>query len=377
MSSSSNLPSVDVADFVEIVKMQLEERNFRPIFGLGKGGIGKTESIEELAHELGIGYIDIRLLLYSETDLKGIPYPNAEHTKTVWLENNILPNAERDGDKGILVFDEITSCNRSVRTAAYQLLNERRLGEYVLPKDWLVVCLGNGEDDGGDFQGMEGNFANRCSVFNVVPNVDAWKNWAFNNGVNPLVTGYISFKPSDLHSYNPESETEILFASPRSWTAVSNILNTHEYNDKDTILHSRIIANLGQRVGQQFIAFCKFKDKTVEPMDILEKGETPEIDNTEILYITIQSVVKIMGDNIVNDYETTKEFSEKTLDMVANGLRWLFGLKVEYAAMGFKDLVAYGSKHENAVQRIVMSPELNEKCPELKKFAHDNIEVFK
>lgn len=225
--ATNNLPVVTVAQFSEIVKLQLSEKNYRPIFGLGKGGIGKTESIETLARRMNIGYIDIRLLLYAETDLKGIPYPDQSHTTTIWLQNNILPRADRDGNIGILVLDEITSVQRSVRTAAYQLLNERRLGEYKLPPNWLIVCLGNGEDDGGDFQGMEANFINRCSVFNVIPDVDTWKAWALQNNVNYLVTAYVSWRPSDLHTFNPDSETDVIFASPRSWKAVSDILNAH------------------------------------------------------------------------------------------------------------------------------------------------------
>lgn len=371
--SSNNLPSITVKDFTTIVKMQFEEKNFRPIFGLGKGGIGKTESIMELAKELNIGYIDIRLLLYSETDLKGIPYPNADNTKTVWLENDILPIVSRDGETGILVFDEITSCSRSVRTAAYQLLNERKLGQYVLPDGWMVVCLGNGEEDGGDYQGMEGNFANRCSVFNVVPDVEAWKEWAMNNEVNPLVLGYVSFKPSDLHSYNPESETELLFASPRSWKAVSNILNVTPYSQDDRILHSRIIANLGLRVGQQFIAFCKFESEAVKPSDILEGKQIPEIQRAEILFIVIQGVVKMLYEELIRDMQTYGAATTITKKRLANGLKWLFTLKLEYAVSGFRDLSSH--KDLNILQLLIDS-ELNSYCPELREFASKNSVVF-
>ena len=106
---ANNLPIATIEQFTEIIKQQFQEQNYRPIFGLGKGGIGKTESIADLAKELGIGYIDIRLLLYSEVDLKGIPYPDSSNTHTIWLQNSILPIASRDGDMGILVLDEITS----------------------------------------------------------------------------------------------------------------------------------------------------------------------------------------------------------------------------------------------------------------------------
>lgn len=372
--SSSNLPSITVDTFTKIVEMQFKEGNFRPIFGLGKGGVGKTESIMELAKEkLKIGYIDIRLLLYSETDLKGIPYPSVDHKRTIWLQNDILPTAERDGEKGILVFDEITSCSRSVRTAAYQLLNERRLGEYVLPDGWMIVCLGNGEEDGGDYQGMEGNFVNRCSVFNVVPDVEAWKMWAHNHNVNPLVTGYVSWKPADLHSYNPDSETEIAFASPRSWTAVSNILNVNEFSVDDTVMCSRIQSNLGTRVGQQFIAFCKFKDKTVDPNRIICNGEKPVIEQQEVLYITISSVVKIVGDQIMRDIKASGGVQQTTINALANALNWILGLRKEYAVMGFKDLVGY---EPNTMRAVILTPQLFTACPMITKFAQENKSIF-
>lgn len=374
--SSSNLPSITVDTFTKIVEMQFNEKNFRPIFGLGKGGIGKTESIMDLAkNKLHIGYVDVRLLLYSETDLKGIPYPDEHHSKTVWLQNDILPTEEKDGKQGILVFDEITSCVRSVRTAAYQLLNERRLGEYILPEGWMIVCLGNGEEDGGDFQGMEGNFANRCSVFNVIPDVESWKLWAYSHNVNPLVTSYVSWKPNDLHSYDPENETELLFASPRSWKAVSDILNSNEFNENDPVLINRIIANVGLRVGQMFISFCKFKNDTVDPKSIVYDGKMPQIDKQEVLYITISSVVKIVGDQVISDFNTyNNSCTQSTINMLANALRWILSLRKEYAVMGFKDLIGYDT---NRMRMLVMVPELHKACPELSKFASENKEIFR
>lgn len=372
---SSNLPSVTVADFLKIVKMQFEEKNFRPIFGLGKGGIGKTEAIMNLAkNELKIGYIDVRLLLYNETDLKGIPYPDEHHISTVWLQNNILPNEERDGKDGILVFDEITSCARSVRTAAYQLLNERRLGEYVLPEGWMVVCLGNGEEDGGDFQGMEGNFANRCSVFNVVHDLETWKEWAMERKINSLVVAYVSFKPADLHSFNPDSETEMLFASPRSWKAVSDILNIYGYNDDDKILKSRIIGNLGQRVGSQFIAFCKYQNKTIDPMEILKGRFDFKTDSQEVVYITISSLIEIVVKMIEEDYATINNITPEHITMLGNCIKWMIGLpKTEWAVMAYKDLLR---ANPSIMVKTLMRTEVIKACPELLTFAKENRVVF-
>lgn len=371
---SINLPSVTISEFVQIVKMQYEENNYRPIFGLGKGGIGKTEAIKDLATELGIGYVDIRLLLYAETDLKGIPYPDETHTKTIWLQNDILPTVEQNGEKGILVFDEITSCARSVRTAAYQLLNERRLGEYKLPDGWMIVCLGNGEEDGGDYQGMEGNFVNRCSVFNVTTSVEAWKSWARNHNVNSLVTGYVSWKPADLHSYKPDNETELQFASPRSWTAVSNLLNMYVFDENNRILLSRINANLGISVGHSFIAFCKYSKESINPQDILSGVSVPEIKSKEVLFITISSVVKLVGDEIIKDFNTTGECSKNSMYITANMLNWLLGLpSKEEAIMGFKDFFNY---EPSKIGKVLLSAEFLQLCPKLVAFSNQNKEIF-
>lgn len=372
----NSLPVVTVEQFSEIIKKQFSEKNKRPIFGLGKGGIGKTESIYGLAKELNVGYIDIRLLMYTESDLKGVPYPNADNTKTIWLQNNILPNEERDGKYGILVLDEITSVARSIRTAAYQLLNERRLGEYVLPDGWLIVALGNGADDGGDFNGMEANFTNRCSVFNVVPNLEAWKQWAFKNNINYLVTGYVSWRPSDLHTFNPDEEDEMLFASPRSWKAVSDILNLNEYDKDDEITNLRILSNIGTRVGNQFIAFCKYKETAIEPLDILNGKEvsTSNISN-EVLFMTMQGVIKLMSELIQTDKTNSSAVTLGTVKKCANGVKWLLSLKsMEHRIMGIKDFI---STDRPTIVQILLNSEFNKHCPELIEFSKANKEVFR
>lgn len=375
LNMASNLPSVTVEQFTTIVRRQFNEGNKRPIFGLGKGGIGKTESIADLANELGVGYIDIRLLMYSEVDLKGIPYPDEHHTATVWLQNDILPKVERDGEKGILVLDEITSVARSVRTAAYQLLNERRLGEYVLPEGWMIVCLGNGEEDGGDFQGMEGNFANRCSIFNVVANLTAWKDWAYRSGVNYLVIAYVSWRPSDLHTFDPENETEMLFASPRSWKAVSDILNIYGYNKDDEINNLRILSNVGSRVGHNFISFCKYKDAAVEPADIIAGKAVRDITEMEVLFMTIQGVIKLMNDSISKDKTNLGAISNETMVKCANGIRWMIHLKsVEHQVMAIKD---FASSDRETVSQLFLNDTFNKLCPELLPFAQANRGIFK
>lgn len=387
---ANNIPIVTVSEFAEIIKQQFIDGDFRPVFGLGKGGIGKTESIESLAKELEIGYVDIRLLLYSETDLKGIPFPNENHTTAVWLQNDVLPTIERDGAKGILVLDEITSCSRSLRTAAYQLLNERRLGQYVLPSGWLIVCLGNGEQDGGDFEGMEANFVNRCSLFNVTHDDAAWRSWASHHGVNPLVTAYVQWKPSDLHTYKDNGDYDcMLFASPRSWVAVSNILNHHLDDIDSRIISSRILGNLGNEVGNRFLAFAKYRDKTVPPEEILN-GNLKAIETlnkniesstgNEIIFMTINEVVKKMADEISAEAKDPSKrrgrdimFSDELITHVTNGIHWFLTLKrLETRIMALNQF--FDSCRES--RSLMLNRKFLTACPEIRQFAAQNSAVL-
>lgn len=369
------LPIITMSEAKEIVKLTIEEGEKRPLFFLGKGGIGKSASIEALAKELNIGYIDIRLLLYTETDIKGIPYPDDNREYTVWLQNDILPRVERDGEKGILVFDEITSAMKSVRTAIYQLLNERRLGDYKLPDGWTVVCLGNGEEDGGDYNGLEGNFANRCSLFRVQPDIDAFKEYALLAGFNNLVIAYLNWCNSDLQTYSDdvESEENLVFASPRSWKAVSDILNRTGSMDKITQL--RIKSNIGTLVGEKFITFCDYRESAIDIDDILAGKKVKQPKNSEAVYLTIQNLVSRMGDIVALDNNLIAGFSEEVLVKCSNGVKWLLGLdKLEYSVMGIKDFITY---NKVAVPTLLLSDAFDSYCPELEAFATKNKEVFR
>lgn len=124
--ATNNLPVVTVAQFSEIVKLQLSEKNYRPIFGLGKGGIGKTESIETLARRMNIGYIDIRLLLYAETDLRVFHIL----TKVILLQFGFRTiSFQEQTEMEILVFSFLTRLHLSSAALEQQLISFSTSGD--------------------------------------------------------------------------------------------------------------------------------------------------------------------------------------------------------------------------------------------------------
>mgnify|MGYP000663085355 CR=1 FL=1 len=119
----------------------------RPVFMWGPPGIGKSELVEGIGASGVLGntkVIDMRLALFEPTDLRGYPAPDLANGKMVWLPPADLPQADMAAqyDTVILFLDELNSAAPSVQAAAYQLILNRRIGQYVLPDNVVIVAAG-------------------------------------------------------------------------------------------------------------------------------------------------------------------------------------------------------------------------------------------
>ena len=331
-----------VQDIFDIDEFNIDNNIKRAILGLGSSGIGKSAVIKQITERKNMGLIDLRLLLYTETDLKGIPFPNEDKTRTKWLPNDILPNVERDGERGILLVEELTSAPKRVQAAAYQLIQDRRLGEYILPEGWFIVALGNREDDNGVFVQMPSPLANRFEIHDIGYDLDIWKkNFAYKTGVNPFVISYLNFKPGALHNFVPDS-TSMIFASPRTWHAVSDILNTNVFDFDDDILRYKIEGNVGEIECNSFLQFCKLKDELVSVDDILSGVDVEIPTEHDKIYLLIGSIISRLEDlRQINDID---DVDEELISKFENAINFLLKLKPEFTVLGLKDLVSLNKK---------------------------------
>ena len=385
MGANMNMISVTMQEFLTMVKESIIDEDYEtPIICLGKSGIGKTEAIKGLCDEMGIGCMELRLVTLNEVDLLGVPtieeQANGKKT-TVWASMNDLPIAERDGERGILVLDEITSCTRTIRAAAFQLLDAKRaLGNYKLPEKWLVVALGNGPEDGGVFEGIEYAFLNRCLGVRVEPDLNSWKMWAVEAGVHPAVLGFVSWQPQYLHQINVDAEYEEKLPSPRTWTKLSIKLNNAEKR-RGGILDDRTVeiyaaAAVGEAAASMFASFYAYKKKTVSVDEIMEGKALDAIYDmdTQVMYMQIQTVVAGISAELKNTI-SGGDWPETTYRRIANACRWIIAvgkIRLDIATSIFNEL-NLTTKYFGA---IVMDEKFDEICPELLEFATTNKLVY-
>lgn len=243
------------------------EGQHTPVMIWGPPGVGKSQIIAQIATKHQVPLIDIRLSQMEPSDLRGIPFRKEELVE--WAIPAILPDAERHGPQGILFLDEITSATPSVSAAAYQLILDRRLGEYQIPDGWAIFAAGNRQGDRGVTYTMPAPLANRFSHFDFDVNLDDWVAWAYQNGIDERVIAFVRFRPELLFEFDP-AHNPMAFPSPRSWEFASRALQKFEHNND--IRQGTLEACVGQAAGIELNAFIDNLDQLPD-IDAIIRGE--------------------------------------------------------------------------------------------------------
>jgi len=282
----------------------------RPVFLWGPPGIGKSELVADITEELGGYMIDLRLGQMEPTDIRGIPFYNKESGKMDWAEPVDLPSAELASEYPVVVLflDEMNSAAPSVQSAAYQLILNRRVGKYVLPDNVVMVAAGNRESDKGVTYRMPTPLANRFIHQEMKVDFTSWQDWAVNHGIHKDVVGYITFAKNDLYDFDAKSASRA-FATPRSWSFVSQILDDDD-GDDDTVMNL-IAGTVGEGLAVKFMAHRKVASRMPKPEDILSgKVTTLDVKEVSAMYSLVISMCYELKDAISEKKVDDKKFHE-------------------------------------------------------------------
>ena len=253
--------------------------------------------------------IDLRLGQMDPTDIRGIPFFNKELGKMDWAPPIDLPDEETASQYPIVVLflDEMNSSAPAVQAAAYQLVLNRRVGKYVLPKNVVMVAAGNRESDKGVTYRMPTPLSNRFVHLEMKVDFPSWQEWAVNHKIHKDVVGYLTFAKQDLYDFDAKSSSRA-FATPRSWFFVSELLADE---DLDDITATDLIAGtVGEGLAVKFMAHRKIAGRLPKPEDILS-GKTKELEVKEVsaMYSLVTSLCYELKGAIENKV-SDKEFHE-------------------------------------------------------------------
>jgi hypothetical protein len=148
-----------------------------------------------------------------------------------------------------------------VSAAAYQLILDRKLGEYRVPPGWAIFAAGNRQGDRGVTYAMPAPLANRFSHFEVDVNLDDWATWAYANGIDERLIAFLRFKPELIFDFDPAKNAggEMAFPSPRSWEFAHRALQ--KFGDHPELLTGALAACVGHAAGIECAAFIDSLDR--------------------------------------------------------------------------------------------------------------------
>lgn len=258
-----------------------------PVMLWGPPGVGKSQIIAQIAQSHGVPLIDIRLSQMEPTDLRGVPFRKGDLVE--WSVPALLPDVGRHGSRGILFLDEITSAPPTVTAAAYQLILDRRLGDYRVPGGWVIFAAGNRYGDRGVTYIMPTPLANRFTHYEIEPDLEDWVAWAHASGIDQRVIAFLRFRPDLLFDFNP-AQNPVAFPSPRSWEYVHRALV--KFGDAPQLLLDALQSCVGQAAGVECKAFVEHMTELPDIDAILQGESAPVPQAVDLQYGVAAALVR-------------------------------------------------------------------------------------
>lgn len=303
------------------------------VFLWGPPGIGKSAVIRQIAADIEkntdkkVKVTDVRLLLFSPIDLRGVPMADANRQFTEWLRPKIFDLDPDEDVINILFLDELSAAPQSVQAAAYQITLDKTVGEHKLPDNCIVIAAGNRTSDKSVAYRMPHALANRLMHFEIRTDFESWREWAVNNQVHPFVLGYLSYDNSKLHAEETNAD-EVAFPTPRSWMFVSEILNIQDA-ENPADYHHLISGCIGAGTALEFEAWCRVF-RHLPPVEDIFAGKAVKYPKSpDVLYALISSMTTYI-------MEREDKISMRALE---NGCRFAGKFPMDFASKFYINLM--------------------------------------
>lgn len=274
----------------------------------GHRGLGKSALIQQLCANNNWGFIDLRCSQLEASDIRGMPNPG-EDGRTHYLPPADMPVADmtleqlsaelgkvpshdnlikygeylskrqdmqRHFPEGILFLDEVNRAQDDVLQSIFQLVLDRRVGQYVLPPGWSIAAAGNFME-GYVVNGFnDPAFLNRFCHMTLSTGETTLEEWV--NYMSTVHAGeasdVIEFASQNMKHLDGDVQGELGFTiqpSRRSWETVTRVQTTYRQS-QDAYGENAYTEVLSGLVGRELAsAFLRYSCP-VKPRALLQDG---------------------------------------------------------------------------------------------------------
>ena len=280
------------SELAATLKILVEAR--QPVMVWGGPGCGKSEVAQQVAAEGGRAYCDVRALLLDPVDLRGIPWRDNDN-RTRWAPPDFLPPTNST-DLWLVNLEELPSGVPMVQAALFQLVRDRKCGEYELPEGASLMACGNRESDRGVTHRMPTPLASRFFHLEIKVDPSDWCEWGAANGIAPETLFFIQLRPELLHVFDPQSR-EAAFACPRTWEFVSNVVK--QRGSLDPAAERALFRGaVGEAAAVEFSAFLKVWRELPHPRAVIDDPENADVPENASALIALCGSLYRMADDV-------------------------------------------------------------------------------
>lgn len=249
------------------INLQLSGKETAIPYLQGAPGAGKTAIINEWAKKYNWNILSIHFALLPIEEVSGIPLPKkvisngVEYSGTEWTMPGIISNLyEFDQTKPTLLFlDDFHLCSPDHLNLGFEMFTNRSIHGFKIPSNVAFILAGNASSKAGSKTGNSA-IINRCSINPVKMDFNYWKtNFAKPKGINLKILSFLSNDKNNKYFHGDEMINKP-WASPRSWTRLSEVLTELEtFGDityTDLLYYTE--AHVGSEAATEFAAYYKF-----------------------------------------------------------------------------------------------------------------------
>jgi MoxR-like ATPase len=318
-----------------------------PLHIWGACGVGKSQIVGKVAGDLHFQFLDIRAVQLDPVDLRGLPRVRDDQTE--WVPPRFLPTS----GNGILFLDELTSAPQMTQAGCYQLVLDRKLGEYVLPDGWVVIAAGNPASERGVHFSMPRPLRNRFVHLELEADLNDWCKWAISAGIRPEIIAFLRFKPDLLHTADATSDANA-WPTPRSWEMASNVLRGIARRQGTSFLSGTsefeaqlLDGTVGPAAALELLAFLRLFRQLPSIDEILLNPETAPLPTDLSAQIAIATALgRVMTDNSVS--RALKYLDRMPTEMRVMSMRDAAGR--DTAITHTSEFIRFGVEHREVVQ---------------------------
>ena len=324
----------------------------RPIFLLGSPGIGKTQIMEQISKECGIGLVSYTITHHTRQSAIGLPfiskrqYQSTEYAVTEYTMSEIVASVyekmEETGlRQGILFLDEINCVSETLAPAMLQFLQCKSFGNHKIPQGWVIVAAGNPPEYNRSVREFDVVTMDRVKKIEVEADFEVWTEYAYSQGIHGAVVSYLNIRKQNFY----QMETTIdgrNFATPRGWEDLSNLIQVYEKMGK--IADREVVAQYIQhpKIAKDFANYLELYGKYQTDYQIEEilKGNPDQVLLKKVAHASFDERLSVLGLLISRVNETLRASMQ---------LEW-YMQELHECLVEYKELVISGPKAPNGQQ---------------------------